>query len=131
MKYQPELETRYRETYRENLLYLARYAEMKFDDLEQKAWTLALNRFLVEDLHLHEQAVVDFVAAESVLIRELFRAREEILPQYLEAGLTRLEEIEKQERPRLLKILGTPENYRKLRELERSQYEQYIARPTN
>lgn len=128
LKYQPETDQVFRDSYRDNLLYLAGYGEMKFDEKEQRAWTLELNRFLVGDLGLNDQVVVDFVASESVLVKELFRVREGLLPQYLDQGLERMAETEKTESERMLKILKTLENYRKFRELERKNYERFVAR---
>jgi hypothetical protein len=128
MKYQPETDRKYRDNYSDNILYLDDYVKMKLDEKEQTSWTLLLNDFIVGRLSLSDRVIPDFISAEDVMIKDLLHIREGILPQFKEQGLSRMADTEKQESEKLRKLLETPENYKKFRELEKSYYEDYQKR---
>lgn len=128
MKYQPDMDSKYRDSYTDNILYLKDYAKMKLDPKEQTSWTLLLNDFIVGRLDLSDRVIPDFIGAESVMVKDLLEIREGILPQFKDQGLARMASSEKQDSESLKKLLQTPENYQKFRDLEKSYYEDYIKR---
>jgi hypothetical protein len=95
---------------------------------ERDLWTLILNDFITGRLGLSDRVIPDFISAETVLVKELIRVREGLLPQYLDQGIAHLAEVEKQEGSKLQRLLETPENYAKFRAFERSYYQDYIKR---
>ena len=125
MKYQPPMDHEYRETYAENILYLEGYIDMKLDEQEQKKWIVVLNDFIVGRLGLSDRIIPDFIASEDYMVKELLSIRQGMLPQFKEQGLTRLADVERQERAKLVNFLESEENYRKFRDLERSYYVKY------
>jgi hypothetical protein len=128
MKYQPETNREYRATYSDNLVYLEEYAIMKLSDAEQKEWTLLLNDFIVGRLGLSDRVIPDFISEESVMVRELMRIREGIVPQFKDQGFARMAEAENLGREKLERLLQGAENYAKFRAFERSFYDGFMQR---
>jgi len=131
MKYQPETKRIYRESYFENLLYAEGYAEMKMNDGEKQKWILVMNEFIVGRLGLSDRIIPNFIAGESIMIKQLFTIRENMLPQFKDQSLVRMAELEKTEVAALVNLLEGNENYQKFRGLEKSFYANYLenARP--
>lgn len=128
MKYAPPQDRTYRDNYASNVLYLERYVEMKLDDAEQKKWILVLNEFLITKLGLSDRIIADFVSTETVLVKQLDQIRVDILPQFKDQGIERMNASEKQDLDRLLQLLKSQENYVKYREFEKSYYDGYISK---
>jgi hypothetical protein len=101
---------------------------MKLSEPEQKEWTLSLNDFIVGRLGLSDRVIPDFISEERVMVRELMRIREGMLPQFKDQGLARLAETEKAGREKLEALLQGPENYAKFRTFEKSHHDGFIQR---
>jgi hypothetical protein len=128
LKWQPEMNHDYRESYTDNILYLESYVEMKLSDREQKDWTLVLNDFIVGRLGLSDRTIPDFISTEVVMVQDLMRIREGILPQFKDQGIARMNETEKAGVDKLSGMLGGPENYQRFRIFEKDYYEAYLKR---
>jgi hypothetical protein len=128
MKYQPEMDKNYRTTYSDNLLYLEGYSAMKMSDEEKKRWTVLLNDFIVGRLGLGDRIIPNFISAETILINDLMKVREGMLPQYKDQSLARMAEIEKEDGGKMISMLEGAANYQKFRALEKSYYEDYLNR---
>lgn len=128
LKYQPEMDRNYRGSYADNILYLEQYVDMKLSDKEQKEWTLVLNDFIVGRLGLSDRIIPDFMSAEAVMMQDLLKIREGMVPQFKDQGLSRMSDTEKAGADKLIGLLQSPENYQKFRVFEKDYYDSYLKR---
>ena len=127
--FQPDKQDRnYRDSYADNIIYLEGYVDMKLDLEKQKEWTLLLNDFIVGRLGLSDRVIPDFVASETVMVKELLELRKNIVMQFKEQGLQRLADTEKKDLEKLTTLLQSEENYKKFRSFERSFYMEYLTK---
>jgi len=125
-KFNPTMDTEYKATYVDNVVYTIRYVEIKLDDAVQKQWVLQLNHFFLSDLHLDEKVIVKFVATEINLIRKLNEMRGFINPTYEKDAVGRMREVENAALPELVEEVKGDANYAKVREFEKNFYSKIV-----
>jgi pSer/pThr/pTyr-binding forkhead associated (FHA) protein len=119
-KYTPKRDRDFRDSYVDNVLYLENYFELKMGDEMYKKWVIELNQFLINELNLEEKAVIKFTTLEGSLVKELLRQRESLNPQFVESGLARMKEAEKEAWPELVDVVGTEKRYLRVRAFEQA-----------
>ncbi|MEK6579259.1 MAG: hypothetical protein AABZ55_08555, partial [Bdellovibrionota bacterium] len=122
-KFNPPTSRNYKATYTDNILYTEGYLAMKTDNEIKKKWTLALNDFFIGTLGVGDRAIVDFVAAEAVLIGEIAATADLTSIQFKEVGIKKMQDTEAHNLPRLENLVGGKEGYTKFRNFERAFYE--------
>ena len=127
-KFHPAVTREYHDTYVENVLYTEDYVAMKTDEEIKRRWTLALNDFFIGNLGVGDRVIVDFVAAESVLVKQLEEQAKNIEIEFKDIGIGKLKDDEAQSLPRLQELIGGKENYVKFRKYEKAFYEDYLAK---
>jgi hypothetical protein len=127
VKYEPTQDQTYKESFSENVLLTEGYVEMKLDEKVSQAWVLELNGFFVKKLELDDRVIVDFASAETLLVTDLLSIREGILPQFVDQGKSRMQEVERSGVERLTGLLKGAENYKAYRVFEKAFYEKFIS----
>ena len=113
-KYLPPLSTYYKPTYTDNILFTESFIDTVTSPIFQKEWVVQLNKFIVNDLKLSENAIVMFISKETRLIYELFELRTKIKPENAPRDIEKMKKLELQYEAELISILGNKkENYRK------------------
>ncbi|MBY0515868.1 MAG: hypothetical protein K2P81_03095 [Bacteriovoracaceae bacterium] len=93
--YNPPTTLGYKSSFVDNVLYTTDFLKVVSDESFQNDWILKLHGFITTDLELSEDIAISYISSEGALIKELEMARGDIHPNYLEAGLAKLHEIEK------------------------------------
>ncbi len=127
-KFLPDLDSTYRPTYTDNLIYLQGYAEFKTDESLKKDWILALNKFLQEKLELSDRVIVSFMAIEGPLVTELLRLKTQIKVDSLAQDVSRMRDYEETVRTQLTQLVGGKTNYQNLRHFEREFFNGRLGR---
>ncbi|MEZ0391345.1 MAG: FHA domain-containing protein [Pseudobdellovibrionaceae bacterium] len=117
--YKPAMTPEYRQTYTDNILYMEKYLALKNDEKVQEQWALNLSDFFFKDLRLNEEVMVRFIGLESALIKRLSGFRDSVDLRYLEEGIMRMREAEREEVAKIHQLLNGPVNYEKLRVREK------------
>ena len=125
-KFDPPQDQVYRASYTDNIVYAEGYAILKTDDQIAKEWTLALTDLFMNRLNVGDRIVPDFIAAETLMVKELIRVREGILPETEIQGVQRMRDVEKATVDRLIGFLKTEENYKQFRSFESTFYLKFI-----
>lgn len=113
--YKPEMTVQFRSSYTDNILYMERYVEMKMDEKVQDQWALNLNDFFLTELKLSEENMVRFIGLESAMIKKLSNLRNSIDSRFLEEGIQRMRDVEREDIAKIQELLVSPMNYEKLR----------------
>lgn len=124
-KFMPQRDRVYRNTYTDNIIYLEDYSEIKNDPDIKKQWTLALNKFFVEQLDMDERIIVTFMAIESPLVRELTEMASKIQVKHQETDISSMRAFEDLSTPRLIEAVKGRANYDKFRQFELKFYDEY------
>ncbi len=117
----------FRNTYTDNVIYLLGYIQLKNNEDIKKNWTLKLNEFFIHELDLSDRIVVDFVAIETPMLKELNDLRSKITPQTKEITIQRMNDFEQLSKNRLIEVVGGEDNFKKLREFEKEFYNSYAS----
>lgn len=126
--YHPEQTSEYRDTYTDNVLYMAKYFETKTDKKYKESWTLRLNDLdLLRTLGLGEEDIIRFIAKEATLVSRLGNLRTSIDAVYLNEGLQRMRTAEEEDLKEIKKTVGGEANYQKIRSVEQQFLESYFA----
>jgi hypothetical protein len=115
LRFRPQMKTQYQASYTDNVLYMERYMELKNDPQVQEQWALNLNDFFLQDLRLSEEQMVRFIGLESAMLKRLVTLRESVDARYLEEGISRMREAEKEDLKRITDLLRGSANYSRLR----------------
>lgn len=93
--YNPETTLGYKDSYTENLLYTTDFMKVMDNETFQNDWILALHGFIVSDLELSEEFAINYISSEGSMLKEMSQQRKEINPQYLDTGISKLKDLEK------------------------------------
>lgn len=127
--YKPEQTPEYRSTYVDNVLYMTRYYDVKSDGATIEAWTLKLNDLnILRPMKLTEEDIIKFVSKETNLVLRLGVQRSSIDAVYLNEGIDRLRKAEDEDVKEMTEILKGEENYKKIREIEKTFLLEYMKK---
>lgn len=118
--FKPVQTDKFRDTYLDNVLYMQNYANVKMDGQVQDRWAIELNDFFFKELRLSEEKMVKFIGIETALIKRLVQLSTSIDAKYLDEGLLRMKNLEDDELGKVRDLLGTSENFKKLRLREKA-----------
>ena len=122
-KYLPPLSAYYKPTYTDNILFTESFIDTVTSPVFQKEWVIQLNKFIINDLSLSENAIVSFIAKETRLIYELFELRTRIKPENAQRDIEKMKRLELQYEADLINILGgKKDNYRKFAQFRQDFY---------
>ena len=125
-KYLPPLSAYYKPTYTDNILFTESFIDTVTSPIFQKEWVVELNKFIVNDLRLSENAIVMFISKETRLIYELFELRTRIKPENSQRDIEKMKTLELQYEAELISILGNKkENYRKFAQFRQEFYTKF------
>ncbi|OFZ51978.1 MAG: hypothetical protein A2577_13340 [Bdellovibrionales bacterium RIFOXYD1_FULL_36_51] len=125
-KYLPPLSAHYKPTYTDNILFTEAFIDTVTSPVFQKEWVIELNKFIVNDLGLSENAIVSFIAKETRLIYELFEIRTKIKPENAQREIDKMKKLELQYEAELISILGNKkDNYRKFAHFRQQFYTKF------
>ncbi len=126
--FNPNLTPNFKETYTENVLYTENYLGNERSSSYHDLWIKELNKFVLDDLNLSEEATVNLVAAESVLLKNLEEQRAKITNKQLKEGIKKLEDIESDAVVKMSQLLGGENNYEKYYKFKNDFYEKFTAK---
>ncbi len=122
-KFDPPLIDQLGSTYTDSVLYTRNYLSDKLSPDNQKKWVIELEKFMVRDLGLPEQATVGYVSVETRMLKELHQQRALVNPEFESEGITRMRDIE---RPAIVELkgkVGGDVAYDKIRAYEKKFFE--------
>jgi len=126
--FKPVTSTGYKDTYTANILYTTGFYETMESEGFQNDWLLAVNNFLVQKLELSEDLAISFISAEGTMIKEMWQVRNEINPQFLEAGITKLKDLEKTHMGWLPAKIGSDVKLKEFTEFRKNYFNDYYAK---
>jgi hypothetical protein len=84
----------YKETLLDNVLYTTDYQRVMDDEGFQNEWILKVHDFITKDLELSEDIAINYISAESSVIKDLMSFKKDIHPNHAEKGIERMKEVE-------------------------------------
>ena len=103
------------------------YTHEKF----RKKWAIAFRKYLVEELDQNPRNSIAFISDEKVLLNELVDVRKLIRKDTKEARIKEMRQIEENGVRKLIKHLGSQENYLLLQEFAGQFFSEYRAKHTD
>jgi hypothetical protein len=122
----PTMDSTFKSTYVDNVVYTLHYLDIKEDATAQKEWINDLNRFFQKELHLDERVSTRFFNFENRLIKKLGEIRIELDASHAKDDLTRMRNAEDTVVPKLVSLVEGQANYTRVRELEANFYARVI-----
>jgi hypothetical protein len=122
----------YKDSYTDNILYTTGFYETMENEGFQNDWLLAVNNFLVQKLELSEDLAISFISAEGSMIKEMWQIRKEINPKFLNAGVTKLKDLEKQHMGWLPEKITEANKLKQFKEFRKNYFNDYYKKnPVN
>ncbi len=126
IEFNPDLVDKLGNTYVDSVLYTRDYFEIISGREYQDKWIKSFTEYANEDLELSDETVVDYIAKELTLIKNLMEIRSTINPKYLKESRVRMEEIEKEFVDEITKLLKGMDNYILLYGEQQDFYNEFI-----
>lgn len=123
--YNPEMTVGYKDTFADNILYTKDFIAVMENEAFQNEWILKVNDFLVKDLELSEDVAISYISSEGALLKELAQARNEIVPQFKDQGIKKLQDIEKNQLGWLSEKITDSAKAQKFLEFRRNYFNDY------
>ncbi len=123
--YNPESTTGYKSTYTDNVIYTTHFMNIVEDEGFQNDWILKLHDFMVQELELSEDIAINYISAESSLIKELQTLRNDLNPQFLDQGLQKMRDLEKKHLGWVDEKIADEVKRKKFEALKKSFFESY------
>lgn len=92
--FNPQTTAGYKATFVDNVLYTSDFEKVMDNEEFQNDWILKVHDFMVKDLELSEDVAINYISSEGTLIKELAVARKDLHPQFLDAGMKKLTDLE-------------------------------------
>ncbi len=121
-KFNPEQNMEFRDNYTDNILYLKFYKEIKQSAELQNSWVIGLNKFIVNDLELGDNIILDYISFETKIINQLIDSSFIIKPEFMDEGIEKMRIIEAEYTSKLKELFGGEEAFLKMREFEKKFY---------
>jgi hypothetical protein len=129
--YETQRDSRYRSNYTENLLFLDSYIELVMEERYRKEWIVKVNQFFTKEIPSGDRRAPQYLATEATLLAELIKLRKTINAKNPDPGIQRMHEMELQYLDKLEDIAGTPKQWKRIQELERSFFFDYLGNQSN
>ena len=124
-KFNPETTGEYKDSYTQNVLYTTDYIDVKLDEEYQNRWVIELNSFIVYELELSDDLIVQFITIETKLVQNLLELRTRINPEFEEDGIMKLEEAEREAEEQLIELFHSKTLYLKFKEFRKKFYHDF------
>lgn len=118
MNFSPEMSPEFKETLTDNVLYTENFVETWLSDRFRNQWAVKLDELIVLELELSEAALMNYIRAETRLVRELAELRRIITNVNKDEQVASMKDLESRYYFQFLDILEGQEN---LNRVERAQ----------
>ena len=125
-QFNPETNDIFKDTYTDNILYTTAYLESVTDENYKRGWTLALNKFFLNKLNLHETTVAKYMGWESktlLILEDLRLSLNASQPETLQSGIGKMHQEEKEKLEEVRVILEGEENFKKFWSFHKNYFE--------
>lgn len=118
MNFSPEMSPEFKETLTDNVLYTENFVDTWLSDRFRNQWAVKLDELIVLELELSEAALMNYIRAETRLVRELAELRRIITNVNKDEQIASMKDLESRYYFQFLDILEGQEN---LNRVERAQ----------
>ena len=84
-----------------------------------------MNSFIVNELELSDDLIVQFITIETKLVQNLLELRTRINPEFEEDGIMKLEEAEREAEEQLIELFHSKTLYLKFKEFRKKFYHDF------
>lgn len=115
-KFDPPVSRGYKATYVDNVVYTDSFADTYLSDGFQKALLKGLTPYMLKTWKVDEDKVIQVLGISSALVKELFKKRQNIHPDFVTQSLDKMRQDETDALARLRTLLGSQvrlESYKK------------------
>jgi pSer/pThr/pTyr-binding forkhead associated (FHA) protein len=109
--YQPKYIEGFKANYTDNMIYTKSYAELVTSSAYIDKWTISLNTYLVDELGLNDNLIVNLISYENNLHRQLLEIKTKINPDFVDQGISRMREKENEYAPKIRSLFKTDESF--------------------
>ncbi len=118
-EFHPEKVPEFKDSYTERVLYTEDYVDVELNKAYREQWILELQEFFIHELRLDENNLVPFIAHEANLIRELDSEMKKINGNFVDQGVERMEEIERDFLKKIKDSLKKKNDFKKVMEFKK------------
>lgn len=118
----------YKATYTENILYTTDFEKVMDNEEFQNNWILKVHDYMVKELELSEDMAINYISAEGTLLKELAVMKKDLHPQFLEAGLKKLTDLEKAHLGWLAEKISDPLKLEKFASFRKEYYDEFYQK---
>lgn len=129
--YNPEQTVGFKSTYVENVIFTKDFEKVMDNEEFQNDWILKVHDFMVKDLELSEDVAINFISSEGTLIKELVTARKDLHPQFLEAGMKKMTDLEKTHLGWLAEKISEPEKMTRFKNFQKEYFDRFYDEKFN
>jgi predicted nucleic acid-binding Zn-ribbon protein len=125
--YNPEQTVGYKNSYVENVIFTKDFDKVMENEEFQNDWILKVHDFMVKDLELSEDIAINFISAEGTLVKDLANARKDLHPQFLDAGLKKMNDLETAQLGWLKEKIPDAEKMAKFKDFQKEYFDKFYA----
>ena len=113
-KFEPRMTDAFKGNYTDNLIYTNRFSDLWLSDQLQKEWTIKVDEIIVYKLELKDYKVVQYIAEEFKVIRELNNMKNKIRFDSQDEQISEMKKIENLRIKTLIDLLDGEKNYKRM-----------------
>jgi hypothetical protein len=126
--FNPPTSIGYKPTYTENIIYTTDFEKVMDNEEFQNDWILKVHDYMVKELELSEDMAINYISAEGTLLKELAVMKKDLHPQFLEAGLKKLTDLENAHLGWLAEKIGDPLKVEKFASFRKEYYDSFYQK---
>ncbi len=125
--YSPETTVGYKDSYTDNVIYTTDFPVVMENEAFQNDWILSLHDFMVNSLELSEEIAINYISSEGAMLKDMYLARKDLNPQFLDQGLKKMRDLEKNSMGWVNEKINDPEKYQKFVDFRKSFYDKFYT----
>lgn len=106
-KFVPTQDEKWKESYTDNVLYTSGYMEAESNPELEQQWIRHLHQVFVKELKMDDEVIARLVGIERSMLTRLAEERRQIHPDFVDLGVNKMREIEKEAYVKIKDVLKT------------------------
>jgi pSer/pThr/pTyr-binding forkhead associated (FHA) protein len=124
-KFNPPQSKDFKATYVDNSVYTENFVATYTSEPFQKQLLKTLTPYMLRTFKLEEEKIIELLGISSTLVKTLDERKQALHPDFVNQGLEKMKELEKETEGRMRELLGTQVRYEAFRKFEKRFFETY------
>ena len=124
--FRPDKDEKVRDNYTENVIFNKDFVGVHKSEKYQDYWIVNLNKFLLDELKLKDQSIVELTTLETALVKELEELAQGLKKDRKDKQIDFMRTREVRFMKKAKQVLGTSKNYQKFVKFKRKSLQDYL-----